>query len=144
MTAQTNLYAKQKQEGTGEDKYWHEATADEVRLFIFLQYMFGIHQLPETSMYWSTDPLLRVPAVADVMSKKRYEKLSQYFHLNDNKKAAAKGDDNYDPLYKVRPLLQQVQTSCHAHYHPGKNISIDKAMVKFNSRLSFKQFMKGV
>ena len=35
--------------------------------------------------------------------------VSQYFHPNVNSKAAAKGDLNYDPLFKVRPLLEQVR-----------------------------------
>ena len=110
----------------------------------FVQFMFGIHHLPEASMYWSSDPLLRVSAIADVISKNQFEKLSQYFHLNDNLKAAAKDDPNYDPLFKVRPLLEQVRSSSHAHYHPGKHISIDEVMIKFNGRLSFKQYIKGV
>ena len=46
--------------------------------------MFGIHHLPEVDMYWSPDPLLRVPAVADVMGKSRYQKINQYFHIKDN------------------------------------------------------------
>ncbi|KAK7106183.1 piggyBac transposable element-derived protein 4-like [Littorina saxatilis] len=143
VAEQTNLYATQKQQEKGVDKYWKETTPEEIKIFIFVQFMFGIHHLPETSMYWSSDPLLRVAAIADVISKNRYEKLSQYFHLNDNSKAAAKGDAEYDPLFKVRTLLEQVRTSSHAHYHPGKHISIDEAMVKFNGRLSFKQYIKG-
>lgn len=141
---QTNVYAVQKQLEKGVDKYWKQTTPEEMKIFIFVQFMFGIHHLPEASMYWSSDPLLRVSAIADVISKNRFEKLSQYFHLNDNSKAAAKGDPNYDPLFKVRPLLEQVRSSSHAHYHPGKHISIDEAMIKFNGRLSFKQYIKGV
>ena len=105
--------------------------------------MFGIHKLPEANMYWSTDPLLRVGAVADVMPKNRFEKISQYFHLSDNSKAVGKGEPGYNPLYKVRPLLDLVSANSHAHYYPAKHISIDEAMIKFNGRLSFKQYIKG-
>ena len=106
---QTNVYAVQKQLEKGVDKYWKETTPEEMKSVIFVQFMFGIHHLPEASMYWSSDPLLRVSATADLISKNRFEKLSQYFHLNDNSKAAAEGDPNYDPLFKVRPLSEQVQ-----------------------------------
>ena len=106
---QTNVYAVQKQHEKGVDKYWKETTPEEMKSFIFAQFMFTIHHLPEASMYWSSDPLLRVSATADLISKNRFEKLSQYFHLNDNSKAAAEGDPNYDPLFKVRPLSEQVQ-----------------------------------
>ena len=71
--------------------------------------MFGVHHMPKASMCWSSDLLLRESATADLISKNGFEKLSQYFHPNDNSKAAAEGDPNYDPLFKVRPLLEQVR-----------------------------------
>ena len=145
VAEQTNLYAQQKQEEKGAaDKNWKPATPDEMKLFIFVQFMFGVHRMPETAMYWSTDPLLRVPAIADIMSKGRFQKLSQYFHLNDNRAAVPKGQPGYDPLFKVRPLLNVVLENSRAHYSPGQDISIDEAMIKFNGRLSFKQYIKGV
>ena len=141
---QTNEYAKQKQQEKGDDKLWKETTATEMKLFIFIQYMFGIHRMPDTAMYWSTDPLLRVPAIADVMGKGRFQKLSQYFHINDNLKAAVKGQPGYDPLFKVRPLLDTITENSRKYYFPGRDISVDEAMIKFNGRLSFKQYIKGM
>ena len=143
LATQTNVYAQQRMAEKGADKNWVEATATEMKLFIFINFMFGIHRMPETSMYWSSDPLLRVPAIADVMSRNRFQKLSQYFHLSDNSKAVPKGQPGYDPLYKVRPLLDLVMENSHTHYNPGRDISIDEAMIKFNGRLSFKQYIKG-
>ncbi|KAK2157328.1 hypothetical protein LSH36_193g05000 [Paralvinella palmiformis] len=91
----------------------------------------------ELDMYWSLDPLLRVPAVADVMGKNRYQKINQYFHMNDNSDALPKTDPNYDPLFKVRPLLDLIKSRRHMHHNPGCEISIDEAMIKFNGRLEF-------
>ena len=141
---QTNVYAEQRQQNKGTDKTWKETTAVEMKLFIFIQFMFGIHRMPETAMYWSSDPLLRVSAIADVMSKGRFQKLSQYFHLNDNSAAVPKGQPEYDALFKVRPLLDAITVNSRAHYFPGRDISIDEAMIKFNGRLSFKQYIKGM
>ena len=108
-----------------------------------IQYMFGMCQLPDQAMYWSSNPMLHNSAVADVMRKGRMQKLSQYFHLN-NEKAVPRGEPDYDPLFKVRPLLTEVLDISRACYNPGQDISIDEAMIKFNGRLSFKQFVKGV
>ena len=71
------------------------------RCNFFIQFMFGIVRLPETNMYWSTNPLLRIPAVADVMRRNRFNKLNQYFHLHDNTKAVPKGQPDYSSLFKV-------------------------------------------
>ena len=99
--------------------------------------------MPDTTMYWLSDPLLRVSAIADVMSKGGYQKISQYFHLHDNAKAYPKGHELYDPLFKVRPLLTTVRENSQKYFKPNEEISFDEAMIKYNGCLSFKQYMKG-
>ena len=94
--------------------------------------------MPEMAMYWSSD------AIADVMSKGPFQKLSQYFHLNDNSAAVPKGQPEYDPLFKVHPLLDAIADNSRAHYFPGRDISFNEVTIKFNGRLSFKQYIKGV
>ena len=88
-------------------------------------------------MYWSLDPLLRVPAIADVMGKSRYQKINQYFHIRDNTEAFSKTDPQYDPLFKVRPLLDLVKEKSHAHYNPGREISIDEAIDQIQWQVEF-------
>ena len=100
--------------------------------------------MPEKAMYWSSDPLLWVSAIADVMSKGPFQKLSHDFHLNDNSAAVPKVQPEYDSLFKVHPLLDSITVNSHAHYFPGRDISINEVMIKFNGRRSFKQYIKGV
>jgi hypothetical protein len=141
---QTNLYATQRQEqARKEDTYWKPITAAEVKLFLHISIMMGIHVLPERSMYWSTDDRLSVPGVASCMTKNRFEKISQYFHLNDSSKQHPRGHKEHDPLYKVRPFLDMVKANIASVFSPGQNISIDEAMIAFNGRLAFKQYIKG-
>ena len=141
LSRQTNMPPKSKKlqgemTNTGQQQL-------QMKIFLYIQYTFSIHHLPEVDMYWSLDPLLRGPAIADVMGNDKYQKINQYFHIKDNTKALPKTDPNYDPLFKVRPLLDLVTEKSHAHYNPGREISTDEAMMKFNSRLSFKQYIKG-
>ena len=89
-------------------------------------------------MYWLLDPLLRMPATADVMGKSRYQRINQYFLIKDNTEALPKTDPKYDPLFKVRQLLDIVKEKSHTHFNPGHEISINEGMIKFNGRLSFK------
>ena len=100
FSTETNKYAAQKQTEKGVDKQWHD-TSQDMQFFFFIQFIFGIMLLPETNMYWSTNPLLRIPAVADGMSRNRFNKLNQYFHLHDNTKAVPKGQPDYSSLFKV-------------------------------------------
>ena len=108
---ETNNYAFYRQERDGRTgKAWHATTPAEIKLYIHIMIVMGIHRLPEYGMYWSSDDKLRVAGIPDVMGKTRYEKLSKYFHLNDSRTQPARGHEDYDPLYKIRPMLDMVQT----------------------------------
>ena len=61
--------------------------------------------LPEIDNYWSSDDSLGVRGIMNVMARNRFKKLTQYFHLNNNDTAVARGETGYDPLHKVRPLI---------------------------------------
>ncbi len=49
---------------------------------------------------------------------------------------------NYDRLYKVRKLLDLVLPKFESVYTLHKELSLDEALIKFNGRLVFKQYMK--
>ena len=126
LSRQTNMPPKSKKlqgemTNTGQQQL-------QMKIFLYIQYTFSIHHLPEVDMYWSLDPLLRGPAIADVMGNDKYQKINQYFHIKDNTKALPKTDPNYDPMFKVRPLLDLVKEKSHAHYSPGQEISINEAI----------------
>ena len=136
--------AEQKQtEKQVEDKNWKKTSAAEMKIFIFIQFMFGIRKLPDAAhalVHW---PPPQNASYCWYYGEREMSKTSQYFHLNDNLKAPAKGDNNCDPLYKVKPLLEVVQENSRLYYHPGRDISVNKARIKFNHRLGVKQYMKG-
>ena len=138
---QTNLYAQQMQEKI--DERWEACTVSDVKIFLYVNIYFGIKRLPHYAHYFAEHPLLRVEAVASVLTKARYEKLSQYFHLNNNDNFHPRGHPEHDPLFKVRPLLDLVVAKSKALYLPGRNISFDEAMVQYTGRLYFKQYIRG-
>ena len=117
------------------DVNWSPTDGEEMKCFIGIN-ILGIHNLPEYRDYWSSDLALNVPYVSKKMSRHRYEKLCEYFHCSD--------PNNYiqeDKLHKVRPLLDVVGECFRKFYKPGCALSIDEAMIKFDGRLSWKQYM---
>ena len=54
-------------------------------------------------MQWNNS--LKVLAISDTISVNRFEHLKRFFHVSNNQLGLKKDDDNYDPLYKVRPIL---------------------------------------
>jgi len=140
IVREINRYAEQCIASKPDPK-WQETTVQEMKAFFGLHVIFGIHQLPSTRLYWSKDPFLGVESVQKVMLRNRFDKIKQYLHLSDKTNAVPRGMDGHDKLYKTRPVLDHVLQRCQQEYNPGKNISVDEAMVKFKGRLGIKQYM---
>lgn len=140
IVAETNRYA-QECIATKPDGEWYDTTLDEMKAFIGLHVLFGIKRLPANRLYWSEDPLIGVPFVQKVTSRNRFDKLSKYFHVNNNANQVPRENPRRDKLFKVRPVLDRVVQCCKMELRPQKDLSIDEAMVKFKGRLGMKQYM---
>ena len=142
LVTETNRYAKQRQEAVGlTDNGWTETHSNEMRAFIGINILMGIHSLPEQDLYWSEDKFLGVPAVQEVMSQNRFRKLSQYLHCNNNDTAAPRGTDDYNPLHKVQLTIDRLQETFSAQYRPRRDLAIDEAMIAFQGRNFMKQYL---
>ena len=101
----------------------------------------GINHLPCTADYWSPDEFTGNVGIQKVMTKNRYEEIGRFFHLNNSALQPKQGEDGYDRLYKVRPILTNFNDKVKEVYHPPKNISVDEGMIAFKGRLAFRQYM---
>ncbi|GFN98565.1 PiggyBac transposable element-derived protein 4 [Plakobranchus ocellatus] len=99
-------------------------TDEDISLFLYVNMMFRIHKMPALVMYWSKDPLLTASAVADVLSLDRFRQISSYFHLVDSDQFIPRGQPGHDPLFKIRPAIDQVIKSCQTCYSPDVAVSI--------------------
>ena len=96
--------------------------------------------LPNFADYWETNSIFSQPKIVKGMSRNHFEQLRGRLHFNDNSLAAAHGTPGYDKLFKIKPIIDAICKKCKSLYNPGKNISIDEAMVKFKGRSSIKQY----
>lgn len=60
---------------------------------------------------------------------------------HDNQKKKSCGDI-YDPLFKVKPFMNELQEVCHTFFVTGQNVSIDERMVASKGRFGMKQYTK--
>ena len=146
MTEQSNLYGEQRLSNITESSaksIFNEPrhiTRAEMQAYVALQIAMGICCKPELSDYWRKYWLTRV-SFGDVMSRQRYQLITAFLHFNDNIKMKARGEEGYDPLYKVRRLLDIMDPLYMNYYCPQKDLSIDESMVKFKGRVFFGQFL---
>ena len=141
VATETNRYAEQKMADKGNDPRWWPTTLEEIRAFFCVNIMMGIRKLPRISNYWSTDERFADPYISSIVTKTRFTKLTQYLHLRDTSATPGRDDPNYDPLFKVRTLIDLVLPRCKDNYKPGCDLSIDEGMIGFKGRLHFRQYM---
>lgn len=98
IVQQTILFASQK----GVD---FPFCLQELQAFIGLNIAMGMLRLPQLRDYWSTNEILATPWFPSVMPRDLFIKILQFLHLVDSTKQKRKGEDGYDPLFKVRPII---------------------------------------
>ncbi|XP_052678343.1 piggyBac transposable element-derived protein 5-like [Crassostrea angulata] len=102
----TNNYARWKIAQRGEaDPVWYEVTEAEMRSYLGINIVMGINEMPTYKDYWCKNLFLGNEGIKSVMTVKRYEKLTEYFHVSDQENEPARGTRNYDKLYKVREVI---------------------------------------
>ena len=82
-----------------------------MKAYFGLAILFGILNQPRYKNYWSKNPYLGNVAVQNVMTLRRYQKLSEYSHVSDCEADVPKGQPEYDKLGKLRWLITHMQKS---------------------------------
>lgn len=133
---QTNLYASQNRQ-----KDWEDVTIAEMKAFLGMLVLMGVHPLPNVDLYWSSDPLFRVDEIANIMTCKRFKKILKNLHLNNNTNMPKRGEAGFDKLYKIRPMISLMNTAFKNSANNTASQSIDECMIKFKGRSTLKQYM---
>lgn len=148
VAEQTNLYASQCFDVTTDIPKrsrlhsWKDITENHVKAFIATQIGMGmVDKATEESYFQDSFWLTKTPAFTKIFSRDSYQLIKSFLHFNDNAEQKPKGDPEYDPLYKVRPLIDIVADKYVEFYEPGESLSVDESMLKFKGRLSFKQYL---
>ena len=97
-----------------------------MRALFDINILMGVSALLQYNLYWHKDKFIGNAGVKDTVTLKRYEKLMQYLHVSQ--RASEPTGQNHDKFYKIWPVLEMVQESFRAHYNPGKNQTVDKAI----------------
>lgn len=141
IVTETNRYARQKLGDTRRLEKWKDITNRELKAYFGICIIMGINILPQIAMYWSTNSFIGNSGIQSIMTKNRFEEVSQYLHFVDSNTELARGDANYDKLFEIRPILSIILDNIQNAYEPSKNLSVDEAMIAFKGRLSFLQYM---
>ena len=135
IVTESNRYAMQQGQA-------FETNSDEIKAFLGLVIFMGYHCLPSARNYWSTDEDLQVGFVTKVMTLKRFEKIKRFIHFNNNATVADRRSAEFDRAYKVRPVLNFVNSAFQKARAPEKFQSIDERMIKFKGHNIMRQYIR--
>lgn len=115
IVTQSNRYAT----SLGNDL---NLTAPELEVFLGINIMMTYIKYPNTRLYWSLVPSLRMNSIADRMSVNRFEEIRRYIHFNGNESAHP---NNKDKLIKIMPILDSLHEVYHNAKIPGEFQAVD-------------------
>ena len=127
----------------GDIKYetWDKVSVDEMLAYMGFMVLMGLVQLPSINDYWKRDPIFHYQPIASKISRNRFFDIHRFLHFTDNSSLLTHGHPNYDRLGKVRPILNYLNNKFSSLFTPGRDQSIDEAMIPFKGHSSMKQYM---
>ena len=140
MAEETNRYAMQYLDSTCDFPQnsrfhkWHDTSVEQMKAYLALQIAMGLCQKPSLEDYWSTY-WLTFTDFKRVMPRNRFELLQTFLHFSDITKQIPKGQEGYDPLFKIQTLLDICESSYETVYQPKQCLAIDESMVKFKGQI---------
>ncbi|XP_067949792.1 piggyBac transposable element-derived protein 4-like [Watersipora subatra] len=121
---------------------WKDCTAEEMRKYIALRINMGIVKKKNTYDYWKKKfPNMDTPSFRDTMSYGRFVLIHRFFHLCNNERQPRRGEQGFDPWYKVRNLLDPLNRCFKQYFRPYQLVSIDESMVGMRNRNIYIQYL---
>lgn len=143
LVAQTNLYANTERaaKAPSPSNHWKDVVVDEMLAYLGIHIAMGIVNLPNVRDFWSTEPILQHQWFGSIMSRDRFKQILRYFDCADQSGYIPRGQDGYDPLYKIRDVIDILLERFQALYNPNRELSIDESMIGTKCRVPFLQYM---
>jgi hypothetical protein len=153
IQSETNRYPtqqikKKKQEGPLKPKsvfsQWNPVTLQEIKKFFAIVIHMSVLWKSSLRDYWSLHPIIQTPYTASVgMSRDRFLAVLTMLHLNNNDAKAARGEPDYVPLFKIRPVIDTLITLFQDVYSPEEQLTIDEAICPFRGLIFFRVYIEG-
>ena len=59
-----------------------------------------------------------------LLSRDRFKGIMNMLHLNDNANYVRRGEDGYDPIYKIPPFFYFFLEKCYNSFKPYANLTV--------------------
>ena len=136
----TLLYITWCDMSTNKWKKVKKPTMQELKIFHGIIIYMGILRLPSRRMYWQKGTC--VDQIANAMAFHRFIDISQMIHYNDNNAIPARGLPNYNPCYKIQPLIDFFRERYSEVVYKETFLSVDGLAVPFKGHNLLRRYLK--
>jgi len=99
------------------------------------------HELKDTIHdYWLRLRQLHNPFYSETMTRDRFLHILRFLHFADNSQRPDEGE-KYDRLQKLGIVFNKLKEAYAKFYNPSENLAVDKVIVKFKGRVTFRQYI---
>uniref|UniRef100_A0A096M2S4 Si:dkey-19f4.2 n=1 Tax=Poecilia formosa TaxID=48698 RepID=A0A096M2S4_POEFO len=113
---------------------WTEISPGELKKFIGMLLYMSISRLPKIRDFWRTGSIFSLQTPATIMSRDWFLAILANVRMSDpeedQQNDKLKGTETYDPLHRVRPLMEMIGTRCRALCHPRQHLAVDERYMK--------------
>ena len=109
----------------------------DIEKYVGVVMLMGVIQIPGCRRYWASGT--RVPQIANHVSRTKFDMVKSFLHFTDNTKLKKQGDNGYDPLQKVRPVLDMLLSEVRKVPHENR-FAVDEMIIPFKGRSHMKQY----
>jgi len=135
---QTNLYNTWRSIKKGV-KLVSSITKEEILKTLGIITYMGIVKLPDRRMYWAAGT--RIDAIAETMSRNRFEEILHTLHFNDNTQQKEIGEEGFNRLFKLAPVLDHFRKAFKGAVLPETSQAIDEMIIPFKGKHGLKMYM---
>ena len=107
-----------------------------MNIFIALLLHTGTIPLSRLNNYWKTYPLFDIPVFRKYMSRNTFLLILRCLHYQSTETVVT------DWLAKIRSVTDFFNTKMKTIYYPGRELSLDEAIIIWHDCLQFKQYIK--
>lgn len=115
---------------------WKDITVPELRVFLGLLLHTGTIRLNRLQDYWKTNRFFNLPFFRSQMSRDRFLLILRCLHFSPPDQQSTVRTD------KIQKVVDYFNSKMSSIYYPGKELSIDEAMILWRGRLVFRQYIK--
>ena len=108
---------------------------EEVKAFIGMVLAMGLVQLTDIKDYWATHETLCLPFFRSIIRRDRFLQIYWMLHVGEI--------DGTTRRSKIQPFLDMIYPLLKKNIIPSREIAIDEAMIAFQGRVSFRQYIRG-